>query len=457
MERLTAEDRVLLRPDEIWPQEIGALAVLDGGPLLEPGGRFAIESARVAIGARLHLVPRFRQRLCTPRRGLGAPLWVDAPSFDLADHVHVEAVAAPGDEGDLLRATERLRRRRLDRSRPLWGVWFLTGLPNRRIGMFVKMHHVIADGIAGVATFGVFLDAAAEVPPSSAPPWSPAPPPRSRELLSDTLRQHADQLGDTWSTIARPGAALRRGAASWPAIREIVAQDGVPPTSLNRVVGPDRALALVRSTLDVVRQIADRHDATVNDVLLAATAGGLRGLLGSRGEPVEGLVVPIYVPVTLRATDQRTSARGNLIGQMVVPLPLGGTDPGRRLRQIAAETTERKARRRPSLGAVFRSRTARRVLLRALEHQPVNVTSANLPGPPVPLYLAGARVLEVFPVLPLIGRVSLGVGAMSYAGQFAVLAVADRQACPDIGVFATAFEDELQALARARARLPAAH
>ena len=163
MERLTAEDQLMLWPDEIWPQDIGALAVLDGSSLLDADGRFRIEAVREAVAGRLHLVPRFRQLLYVPPRRLGGPLWVDAANFDLGDHVAELRLPAPGDEAQLLRATEQLRRRRLDRSRPLWEMWFLTGLPERRVGLFVRVHHVIADGMAGVATIAKFLDATPNV------------------------------------------------------------------------------------------------------------------------------------------------------------------------------------------------------------------------------------------------------------------------------------------------------
>ena len=143
MDRLTDEDQRMLWPDELWPQEIGVLAVLDGSGLAGPGGGVRIEAVRDVIAARLHLVPRFRQVLYEPGPGLGRPLWVDAPAFDLADHVQVAPVPSPGDETALLRAAEQLRRRRLDRSRPLWQLWLLPGLPEGGIGMFVKIHHVI--------------------------------------------------------------------------------------------------------------------------------------------------------------------------------------------------------------------------------------------------------------------------------------------------------------------------
>ncbi len=446
MDRLTADDRLMLWPDEIWPQENGALAVLDGSSLLDPDGRFRIEAVREVIAARLHLVPRFRQLLSMPRRGLGGPLWIDAPAFDLSDHVQVVPLPAPGGEDALLLAAEQLRCRRLDRSRPLWGMWFVPGLPDSRVGMFVKMHHAIADGIATVATTAAFLDAtpdAVQAPPRR---WTPAPPPGPRDLLADNLRSHAGELGRAFSAIAEPLTTARRLRAAWPAIRELFATDPAPATSLNRVVGPGRNLALIRTSIAQVKRAAHAQGATVNDVLLTVIAGGLRSLLQSRGEPADDLIVRVYVPVTLRPAQLREQARGNLIGDMVVPLPIGVPDPGRRLHQIAAETTTRKAKSRPSLGVMFRSRIARKALLKTLDRQQVNVTTADIPGPHQPLYLAGAQLLEVFPVLPLIANVSLGVGALSYAGQFNMMAVADQDTCPDLDVFAAAARDELRAL-----------
>ncbi len=450
IERLTAEDQLMLWPDELWPQDIGAVAVLDGANLVEPDGRFRIEAVRDVVAARLHLVPRLRQLLRVPPPRLGPPLWMDAPQFDLADHVGVVPLSAPADEARLLATVEQLRRRRLDRSRPLWEMWLLPGLPDGRVGLFVRMHHCIADGIAGVATLGTFLDVTPDATSAPGPPWTPAAPPAESELLADHRRRRAHAMGRRLSSLAHPLLTLRRVRDAWPAMRELVADEPLPTTSLDHVVGPGRNLAVVRSRLDVVKEVAHAYDAKVNDVLLAGIAGGLRKLLSSRGEAVEGTVVRIYVPITLRQGD-RTQARGNDIAQMVVPLPVGVADPGRRLRQIAAETATRKARSRPSLGKLPSRGILGRAFLKLIDQQHVNVTSADLPGPPIPMYLAGARVIEVFPLLPLIGSVSLGVGALSYAGQFNIMAVADRDSCPDLDLFVAGVRDELHALAESMA------
>jgi diacylglycerol O-acyltransferase / wax synthase len=456
VERLSADDQLILWPDEVWPQDIGALGVLDGTSLLDSDGRFRLETAKQAVEGRLHLLPRFRQVLYVPPRGLGGPLWVDAPAFDLGDHVRVERLHAPADEATLLRAVERLRRRRLDKSRPVWEMWFLTGLPDQRIGLFIRLHHVVADGIAGVAELGALLDAAPSSATTPAQPWAPEPRPSARSLLLDNLQRRLAKLGSGLQKVIHPVGMLRRARAAVPVMRELLAEGPGPQTSLNRVIGQDRTLALMRSSVELVTEIAHIHGAKVNDVLLAVIAGGLRGLLWNRGEPIEGIVLPIYVPVSLR---RRRSGQegGNLISQMVAHLPLGIADPSRRLRQIALETAKRKAIGRPSLGTMFHSKLVRGAMLKLIVRQRVNVVSADLPGPQSPLYFAGAQLIEVFPLLNLLGTESLGVGALSYAGQFNVMAVADADAYPDIGVFAASANDELRGLVESTARVRGGH
>ena len=178
LDRVTAPDLMLIWPEEQgWAQYIGALVILGGRSLFGADGRFLIGPVREAIGRRLHLVPRFRQVLCWPRTGLGWPVWADAQSFDITQHVRVHPVPSPGDERQLLLACETLRRRPLPRGRPLWEMWFLTGLPGQRVGLFMKMHHAIADGVAGVATLAAFVDPVPGPPEVSAPAWSPSPLP----------------------------------------------------------------------------------------------------------------------------------------------------------------------------------------------------------------------------------------------------------------------------------------
>jgi diacylglycerol O-acyltransferase len=448
MERLSAQDLMMLWPEELgWSQDIGALVILDGRRLLDADGRFLIEKARDEIGGRLHLVPRFRQLLYRPAFGLGWPLWVDAPSIDIAEHVRVLPLEAPADESRLLLACEELRHRRLNRSRPLWEMWFLPGLPDGRVGLFMKLHHAIADGIAGVAALGALVDLVPDPPRTSAPPWTPAPMPSTRELFADNLRRRLQAIVRAFTRLDHPVDTVRQARRGWPAMREVFAEPRAPRTSLNRRIGWHRSFALIRSDLALVKRIAHAHDAKVNDVLMAVLAGGLRELLLGRGERVDGLVLRAFVPVSLH-TGQPGQARGNLDGAMVVPLPIGEPDNARRLRLIAAETAQRKKQHRPQGGTLFRNIPIQRAFLRLAPHQHVtNTYAANVPGPPVPLYFAGARVLEVFPIVPILGNLSIGVGALSYAGQFNITTVADRGTCPDLEVFVEGARRSLAALA----------
>jgi diacylglycerol O-acyltransferase / wax synthase len=448
MERLSAQDLMMIWPeDRGWAQDIGALAILDGATLLGGDGRLSIELAREHVRRRLHLLPRFRQRLYQPRLGLGWPLWVDAPSVDLAEHVRVFPLPARADESQLLLACEQLRCRRLNRSRPLWEMWFLTGLPGERIGLFMRLHHAIADGVSGIAALGVFFDVDPEPHEVNVPPWVPAPMPSTRELFEDTVVRHARGIGRMLRMLARPRDTMGNARHGWPAVREAFAEARAPRTSLNAfAIGWHRRFAVVRSDLDAIKRIAHTNEAKVNDVLMTIVAGGLRDLLLGRGEQVEGVVLRAFVPVSLHR-GQQGEAQGNLDGAMFVPLPVGEPGEVTRLQMIAAETVERKKRNRPQGGSLFRNRLIQKAALRLAPHQSVmNTYVANVPGPPTPLHFAGAPVLEVFPVVPLMGNVSVGVGALSYSSQFNMTAVADRDLCPDLEVFVDGMRRSLDVL-----------
>jgi diacylglycerol O-acyltransferase / wax synthase len=455
IERLAAADLMSVWPeDKGWPQDIGALAILDGQQLLDRDGHFRNEAVREHLGRRLHLVPRFRQLLCLPGIGLGWPLWVDAPSFDIAEHVGVFPVPPPGDDNAVLRACETIRRRPLPRSRPLWEMWFLPGLADGRVGLLMRMHHAIADGIAGVATLGALVDAVPDPPETIAPPWTPAPAPTRRDLLEDDLRRRREAVQRALAALTHPVDMLRRMRRALPAMREVFAEGRAPRTSVNRRIGSDRRLAIIRSSLDVAKDVAHAHDAKVNDVLLTAVARGYRALLKRRGERVDDLVLRAFVPVSLHQ-EQPGQAQGNVDAAMVVPLPIGEQDEFRLLERIAAESAERKAKARPSGGAIFRSIAIQRAFLIYTPYQRLmNAYVTDVPGPPVPLYFAGAPIRELFPVVPILGNMSIGVGALSYAEQFNITVVADRQLCPDLDTFVDGMKHSLDALrdsVRARA------
>src|SRR5215472_686045 len=280
LDRLTASDLFLLMWDDYgWSSDIGGLAVLDGASLLDRDGRVRIDAVRDQLEPRLDLVPRFRQLLYRPSLGLGWPLWVDAPTFDLANHIRVHPVPAPGGQAQLLAACQDLAVRRLDPAQPLWELWLLPGLPDQRVGAYLRLHHAVADGAAALAVFGALLDRAADAPAPAAPPFTPTPIPAPSRLLADNLRRRRAELGRGWSGLTHPGRTTRKARRALPAWREVLTEQPAPHTSLNHPVGTGRRLALIRGHLDVTKQIAHAHHATVNDVVLAAVAGGLRQLL----------------------------------------------------------------------------------------------------------------------------------------------------------------------------------
>jgi WS/DGAT/MGAT family acyltransferase len=445
IERLTPLDRLMLWASRRWPQDVCALIVLDGAPLLGDDGQLRLARLRETIEGRLHLAPRLRQLIHHPARGLGGPIWVDAPAFDIAHHVRELRLEPPTGEAELLAAAEHILGRRLDPARPLWEMWFLTGLPGQRVALFVRIHHAIGDGIATMAMVASLCDPPPGRPAPVAAAWHPRPIPSGRALLADNLVRRLRGLAHVLSAVLRPRTTLRRIRDAAPAVREILAEEPATATSIDREVGPHRRLALIRTSLAAVRRVGRAHDGTVNDVLLAVTAAALRALLQHRGEPVDDTTLRIYVPVSLRQR-LRGAQQGNRIAQMTVPLRMGESDPHRRLHDIASETTRRKARTRTSLDSLPLRGPLGRLALVAVMRQRVNATSASIPGPRTPLHLAGARAIEVIPIVPLVANGTVGVCALSYAGELTIGIAVDRDAYPDLEVLVGAMRAELRAL-----------
>jgi diacylglycerol O-acyltransferase / wax synthase len=424
--------------DQGLPMHVAALGILEGAPLLDQSGELRLEAIRAHLQQRLHLAPRLRQVLHTP--GLGPPVWVDDAGFEITEHVKARAVPAPGDEAALLEACSALNEPPLDRTRPLWEMWLLTGLADGTVGLLVRLHHVVADGIAALALIGALFDPAPYTPPPVAPPWNPRPLAGTRELLADNLLWRMDALYRTVTALRHPLAILRRLAGLLGQLGQLIREGSAPRVSLNRQVGERRRLVLVRADLERTKAVAHAHGAKVNDVVLAAVAGGARRLLEHRGELRPGLSLKVSVAASLRGTGDEP-ALGNRVGIMLGPVPVDEADPIRRLERIARTTAERK--RRPPYQPA--GRLAQRWMVRVMSHQRlVNLLASNLPGPPIPMYLAGARILEVFQVGVVQGNITVSVGVLSYAGQLNFDVVGDADAVPDLTLFAEGMSDSLR-------------
>jgi diacylglycerol O-acyltransferase len=441
LDRLTPSDVSNLRvEDRGRPMHVAALAIVEGAPLLDAKGHLRLDALQEHLERRLHLAPRLRQVMVRPGLGLGPPLWVDDPMFDIGEHVRARVIPAPGDEATLLKACADLNEPPLDRSRPLWEMWLLSGLADGTVASLIRLHHAVADGIAALELMGALLDPAPDAPIPVGGPWTARPAPGTGELLVDNLRGKVDALSGALSQARHPLVAIRRVSSRVLQVRQLLREGAAPGVSFNRPVGKHRRLQFVRADLDLARTVAHAHAATVNDVVLTAVAGGARSLLVARQELARGLVLKASVAASIRRPSE-DRAGGNRVGIMLVPLPVGEPDPIVRLERIAQATAERKRWPPYQPGG----RLLQRWMVRAMPRQRlVNLFTSNLHGPPMPMYLAGARVLELFQVGVVEGNVPLSVGVLSFEGHLNFDIVGDPDVVPDLDVFAEGLTDALE-------------
>lgn len=427
VDRVSATDLVSLASDTgPTPMQVAAVLVFAAG--LDPA---AVEAA---IARRIVTVPRLRQRLVRVPPGLGRPVWVDDASFKVSRHLDRTSCPPPGDEPALLDLAAALATRRLPRSRPLWSATLVTGLADGRAALIMVFHHVLADGIGGLAILASLVDG---VPGAPLSPF-PAQAPTHRELAADAWRSRLAAL----SRLPRLGSIVR------PALTELAGRPAlVERCSLNRPTGPRRRLAVVRADLAHVRAAAHRCSATVNDALLAAIVGALRTLLAARGERIE--TITVSMPVAARRAT--TAAHlGNSVGVRPVALPTAGATVSR-LARIAPITKAQKSVVPGASAAltdpVIRALGALGLVNRVVNRQRlVHTFVTNLRGPEQPVTIGGATVEAVIPISATMGNVALAFAALSYAGTLSVTVVADPDHVPDLAVLAEALQAELDTL-----------
>ena len=448
LERLTPLDVSNLRIERHGlPMNVAALAILEGGALLDASGELGLEPIKARIEQRLHLAPRLRQRLYWPGFGFGAPVWVDDASFEISRHVRTRPSPADGGEETLLATCVELNDRPFDQAHPLWEIWLLTGALDGHVPMLIRFHHVLADGIAALLLLGTLFDSspiasAPDAPESGSPRWTARPIPARSELLGDALRRSITGIRRGVHKIEHPQRTLAPARTLFRQALQLAREGRAPRTSFNRPVGRQHRVLLLRAGLEQARQVARAHHATVNDVVLCAIAGGARALLAGRGELQRRLVLKVSVAASVRAPTSASQA-GNLVGILLVPVAVGEEDPIRRLEQIARATAERK--RLPPYQPA--ARFLQRWMIRAMNRQRrINLLMSNLPGPPQPLYFAGARILELFQIGVVRGNVAGQGGALSSAGRLNFAIVADADLVPDITVFANGMIEDLERL-----------
>lgn len=414
--------------DRDTPFQLGLVGVFDPAPFRRPDGSLDVPRVRRELVARAGRVPALRRRVVWTRPGEGRPVWAADPCFDPA--AHVEAVTLPTPADWTTWAANRVVRP-LARHRPLWRAEIVDGVPDGRFAVIIVVHHLVTDGLAGMALASSLLDTAPDAARPAATLGEAQPLPSHRDLLRARLAEIAAVLRRRRN--APPGEV--RGRPGLRQAREAMAglRTPLPATSLPTAVGPDRRMVVVRQPLADLVRAGHALGVTVNDLLLTAVTGGLRELLSRRGEPTAGLVLRTTVPAA-------TGRPGQVLGMLVVDLPVGEPDALRCLERIHRTTSQGKARLRASGADVsdllrVPLPVARAIVRYGRRYGSRRITAGvtDVIGPPAPLWLAGARLLEAVPVAPLVPLVPLSVAALSYAGQFAVSVNADAS-ITDLGV-----------------------
>ncbi len=411
------------------------------------------------IASRLHLVPRFRQKLRFVPLGQGRPVWIDDPHLNLEYHLRQTALPPPGNEGQLRTLAARIFSQQLDRSKPLWELWLVDAVEGNRFAIVAKSHHCLVDGVSGVDITTVLFETARE-PERVAPAedWIARPEPSGAQLVADAWLRRATSPAALLAGARTLLGAPREAAATVE--RAVVAagafaHSGVaaPPSPFNVEIGPHRRLAWVPAGLDDFKRAKDRHGGTVNDVVLAVVSGALGRYLRGRGHSTAELELRAMVPVSTRTADEH-GALGNRVSAMMVPLPIGVEDPIRRLRAVTARMGDLKSSRE-AVGATLLTQLADfappTVAAQAARLQPrqrfFNLVVTNVPGPQFPLYLLGREMEAVFPMVPLARRQAVCVGVMSYNGELNFGLVGDYDAMPDLDALAADLRASISELA----------
>lgn len=435
---------------------VALTAIFEPGSLGSQSGGIDFARIRRHVASRLHLIPRYRQRLhYTPI--LNEPLWVDDTAFDLEYHVRHSHLPSPGSDAQLKTLVARLLERPLDRRRPLWEATFIEGLPGGRFAMLIKIHHCLVDGIAGMDILAALLDPVATTEIAPPVPWTPAPPPTASTLVRDELRRRATA---SFGALQRLPAILANGPAEVGGrLANLVGlvRTGlgrVADTPFNRPIGPHRRVEWVSFDLEQVKEVKRRLGGTVNDVVLGIVSGGLGRMLRRAGADRSGTLRAL-VPVSTRATTER-GATGNRVSAWIADLPIDERRVLERHRRIMATTEGLRnnqeeqatsllvetAEWTPPIAIAMSIRLIRQVRL-------FNVIVTNIPGPGFPLHLQDARMVEGHPHVPLFDNQGLGIALLSYDGQLSLGLVADWDVVHDLDQVADGMEAAFKELCSA--------
>jgi WS/DGAT/MGAT family acyltransferase len=445
------ENQTVARPDRLTGLDASFLHLERGSAHMHVGAVLVFDGAQPRheelidqIQGRLHLVPRYRQRLAFVPLQQGRPVWVDDPHFNPEYHIRHTALPRPGSEVELKRLAGRLFSQELDRSKPLWEIWLVSGLSGDRFAMISKTHHALVDGVSGVDITTVLFDTAPDPAPTPEPePWVPGPEPSGAQLLADALLERATVPGEiargARAVLRGPRQVLGRARESLSALGAFAfAGGGAPSSPLNVKIGPHRRFTWVDGDLGRFKAIKNELGGTVNDVVLAGVSLALGRFLRGRGIDTEGMRLKAMVPVSVRAEAER-GALGNRVAAMSAPLPVDLEDP----LECFAVVHEAMGGLKESGQAVgaqvltdladFAPPTIMSQAARLQARQRFfNLVVTNVPGPQFDLYMLGRRLTALYPQVPLTLNVALGIAIMSYNGRLNFGLLGDFDAIPDL-------------------------
>ena len=450
-ERLSSLDQTFLSFETPTTQmHIALTAIFESGPLQVGARGVRIDRIRQHIASRLHLIPRYRQRLARIPV-LQDPVWVDDDHFALDYHVRHACLPGSGDESQLRARCEEILERPLDRTRPLWEIWVIEGLAEGRFALLTKVHHSLVDGVGGVGILTTLLSLEADQELSPEPPWTPRRQPANASLLRDEVARRGASLltfGRRLGSFGRHPATTvhdvgRRAGALWSLAAGNLRR--TPATPLNQPVGPHRRVHWLSFDLREMKSVKQALGGTVNDVVLATVAGALRCFFLARAiAPTDDFKVA--APVNVRVPHAPSSA-GNQVSIWLLRLPLGEPDPRRRFVAVRDATAKQKAQGSADAATLLTEagewagagvvHFATRLIALA---SPYNLIVTNVPGPPVPLYLLGARMQAAFPYLPLFESQGLGIALFSYRERITWGLTGDWDLLPDLAAFGAALE-----------------
>ncbi len=455
MDMLSAQDASFLHLETPRnPMHVGSVIIFDGPPPSFPELVALMET-------KLPHVPRYRQKVRFVPLRLARPVWVDDPHFNVGYHLRHTALPTPGGERELINLASRVMSQMLDRGKPLWEMWLVEGLEGGRWALVNKVHHAIVDGVSGMDLTAMILEATPTSTPPEAPaePWRPEAEPSRAQLARKLAISQPIEIARALSTVlTRPRTVVRGATKVARGLTAFAPLLRPNSTSLTGPVGPHRRFTWARASLEDVKTIRRGAGGTVNDVVLAAITKGFRDLLTGRGEEVAGdTTIRSMVPVSVRSAAEE-GIYNNRVSALFADLPIGAADPLDRLRSIREQMEKFKASGRavaadtlvglagfaPAMLLDLAGRLTTRSRLATFD-----TVTTNIPGPQIPLYMLGRRMVEIFPFVPIAVGVRTTVGIFSYNGGMTFGINSDYDSVPDVEVLAHGIETGVQELLKA--------